>query len=229
MPKTNPALSMYRGENGKEFLEHLTVPDEMYTAVAMARAARFSRYIKPWMSVLEYGVALGYNLAALECERKVGYDVHDSAKNFLASKKIKFRWETGSVRSGTFDAVICYHTLEHVTDPWATLLEMRRLLRAGGILLLCVPYEKERRYRRFDPTESSYHLFGWNPQTLGRLVTQAGYKEVEPTALRLFGYDRFAAVVAWRLGLYGPRPYRFLRDALLFIKPNYEISAVLRK
>lgn len=39
-----------------------------------------------------------------------------------------------------FDAVICSELLEHVFDPIAVLEEAYRVLRKGGILLLCVPF-----------------------------------------------------------------------------------------
>jgi SAM-dependent methyltransferase len=39
----------------------------------------------------------------------------------------------------TFDAILCTEVLEHVPDPRAALLEMTRLLRPGGTLLLTAP------------------------------------------------------------------------------------------
>jgi len=39
-----------------------------------------------------------------------------------------------------FDAVICSELLEHVPDPPSVLREGHRVLEAGGILLMCVPF-----------------------------------------------------------------------------------------
>ena len=74
------------------------------------------------------------------------------------------------------------------------------MLRDNGKLLLFVPFEKERKYRRYDPVEPNNHLYSWNVQTLGNLVESSGFK-VAKGIIGRFGYDRFAAVWAARLGL----------------------------
>jgi SAM-dependent methyltransferase len=40
----------------------------------------------------------------------------------------------------SFDCVICLEVLEHVADPFAAALELQRILRPGGNLLLTVPF-----------------------------------------------------------------------------------------
>jgi SAM-dependent methyltransferase len=46
----------------------------------------------------------------------------------------------GPFRDGTFDAIICYHVLEHVPDDAAAMSELARLLSAGGFALIQVPW-----------------------------------------------------------------------------------------
>jgi SAM-dependent methyltransferase len=41
---------------------------------------------------------------------------------------------------GSFDAVFCTGTLEHITDPFRAIQELRRVLRPGGILYVDVPF-----------------------------------------------------------------------------------------
>ena len=40
----------------------------------------------------------------------------------------------------SFDAVLCIEVVEHVADPFAATRELRRVLRAGGRLLLTTPF-----------------------------------------------------------------------------------------
>ena len=44
------------------------------------------------------------------------------------------------VDAATFDVVICSELLEHVPEPPAVLREAARVLKPGGMLLLCVPF-----------------------------------------------------------------------------------------
>jgi SAM-dependent methyltransferase len=44
------------------------------------------------------------------------------------------------VESGSYDCVIASHCLEHVANPIKALLEWKRILRRGGILLLILPH-----------------------------------------------------------------------------------------
>lgn len=43
--------------------------------------------------------------------------------------------------SGSFDAILCNHVLEHVPELQASLLELVRVLRRGGLLIVGVPNE----------------------------------------------------------------------------------------
>jgi SAM-dependent methyltransferase len=42
--------------------------------------------------------------------------------------------------NASFDAVLCTEVLEHVPDPLGSLMELSRLLRRGGTLLVTVPF-----------------------------------------------------------------------------------------
>jgi SAM-dependent methyltransferase len=55
----------------------------------------------------------------------------------------------------SFDAIICNHVLEHVTDDRKALAELRRVLTPGGWALLQVPLDRDRAVTIEDPTETS--------------------------------------------------------------------------
>jgi SAM-dependent methyltransferase len=50
---------------------------------------------------------------------------------------------------GSFDLVMLHHSLEHVLDPLATLLDARRVLSKGGVLLVRVPTASSRAWREY--------------------------------------------------------------------------------
>ena len=224
----NGVLALYQGEQADGYWRKCrSLPSRVFWKIARLRAKKFQPYVGRDAWVLEYGVGPGYNLAALDCKVKYGYDIHETFKEILQAENIRFCQTTEGLAEGAFDLIICHHTLEHVADPWAALHEMKRLLWSGSTLLLSVPYERERKYRYYVPSEKNHHLFSWNPQTLGALVSSVGFRIVS-IKVRRFAYDRFAAVVADNLGL-GDWFYRFLRRTLLLLRPAYEIQMVLKK
>jgi len=62
--------------------------------------------------------------------------------NLSADKKpdVQCRAESIPVRSKAVNVVICAELLEHVKDPVLVLSETFRVLRHGGILLMCTPF-----------------------------------------------------------------------------------------
>lgn len=88
----------------------------------------------------------------------------------------------------SFDAVHLSHVLEHLLDPPSTLAEIRRILAGGGVLVMEVPAELGDLFARLrkiflrrspEPyAVRSSHITFFTPQTLRRLVEQAGFKTV---------------------------------------------------
>jgi SAM-dependent methyltransferase len=221
----DPARQRYQGRRGRAY--HQTkraIPEPAFPWVARLRADKLVPAIQPHDTVLEYGVGLGWNLAALPCARKLGFDVGEFLEPAVRERGIEFIADVDRVPDASIDAVICHHTLEHAWQPAEVLLTIRRLLRPGGRLLLFVPYEKERRFRHYHPAEANHHLYSWNVQTLANLVAEAGF-HVETARLARFGQERFAANWAVRLHL-GERGFRVLRWLANFLKHEFEVRVV---
>jgi SAM-dependent methyltransferase len=218
----------YRGEAGKAY--HQTthgVPALSYSWVARLRATKISPYVHRKDTVLEYGVGIGWNLALIECGRRLGFDLSESVEPVVESHGIEFLRDVSEIDDESIDEVICHHVLEHTFHPPEILEEIRRMLRHKGTLLLFVPYEKERQFRHYDSKEANHHLYSWNVQTLGNLVENVGFKVIEGRIGR-FGYDRFAAVWASRFRL-GESGFRLVRRAVHILKPMFEVRIVAQK
>ncbi len=118
-------------------------------------------HLEPGLDLLDIGCGPGTittDLAALVAPgRVVGIDRADevvaeaAAKAASADVDVEFR--VGDVYAldvadQTFDVVHAHQVLQHLTDPVAALVEMRRVLRSGGLLAV---------------RDSDYATFAWAP------------------------------------------------------------------
>ncbi len=78
-----------------------------------------------------------------------------------------------------FDVAVLYHTIEHLPSPQKTLLELHRIIRPGGWLVLETPNIGTMwfrllgaRWRQLIPD----HRYFFTPQTLVRLCGQGGFE-----------------------------------------------------
>jgi SAM-dependent methyltransferase len=218
----------YRGDAGRRYHESKRgLPEQAIPWVAALRARKFAPLIGALEAVLEYGVGAGWNLAALRCGRKIGFDVADFLEPSLRALGIEYVADTQTLPDALADVVLCHHTLEHILHPPDALAEMRRLLKPAGRLLLYVPFEREGKYEHFDPAEPNHHLYSWNAQTLGNLVQEAGF-QVSQAGIGEFGYSRFSAAWAAKLRL-GQAGFRCLRRLLHVIRPAFEVRIIAIK
>jgi len=93
----------------------------------------------------------------------------------------------------SFDVVYSAHVFEHLLDPMATLLEIRRIIKPGGILVIEVPQQfrslrdrlrgclvgitgdagEGKVYR--SPVSAIHHVYFFSPSTLRAMAQQAGF------------------------------------------------------
>jgi SAM-dependent methyltransferase len=82
--------------------------------------------------------------------------------------------------SARFDLVVLWHVLEHLPAPLATLGEVRRVLRPGGVAVIGVPNAASLQARLLGRYWAAYdvpwHLTHFTPGTLGRLLEQTGFR-----------------------------------------------------
>jgi SAM-dependent methyltransferase len=227
-PLDDKIQQQYQGSAGRHYhTAKRSIPESAFPWIARLRARKIQPHLRPDDVVLEYGVGLGWNLASLCCHRKLGFDVGEFLAESVRQHGIEFVSNPDSLPAGAVDVVVCHHTLEHTAHPIETLSAIDRLLKPGGRLLLFVPYEKESRYRYFNPAEPNHHLYAWNVQTLGNLIQAVGF-QVQSARLGRFGQERFAAVLAVRLGL-GELGFRALQRLANAIKHEFEVRVIARK
>jgi SAM-dependent methyltransferase len=122
--------------------------------------------------------AVGVELAAAALER---------ARRNAPGADLRLLADDGSLplEHGSVDLVWCSEVLEHVADTDHLLLEVRRVLRAGGRLLVTVPFHGRvkgalialtRFERHFDP--AGEHLRFYTRRSLVQTLAQSGFAPV---------------------------------------------------
>lgn len=227
-PMSAASEQFYRGEAGQRYQQQKrAVPDKAIPWMARLRAEKLQPHINSNDTVVEFGVGLGWNLADLTCARRIGTDLEDFLPSDLKQSGVEFCTRSEDIPSQSANVIICHHVLEHVENPPEMLREARRVLKSDGKLLLFVPYEKESKYRHFDPEEPNHHLYSWNAQTLGNLVQTQQFTLLQ-SKIGEFGYDRFAAKLALRFYL-GENGFRVIRRVAHLLRPGREVRLIATK
>jgi SAM-dependent methyltransferase len=90
--------------------------------------------------VLDIGCAFGHIRQIFPKSDIYGIEYASRFANYAKRvNMISVMDKIGDVRDNSIDLVMAYHTLEHVSDPRAELLEARRVLKKDGRLYIAVP------------------------------------------------------------------------------------------
>lgn len=162
------------------------------------QAVRRARRLGPEDRVLDLACGRGSFLQRLHREtgvRGVGVDAVAPAEAdgtpWAAAPGAPIRCVSGTMaepcsvveREAPFSAVTLWHALEHDPAPAQTLAWVRRCLRSDGALVIEVPDHSSQVARRFGAHWGGYHtprhVSFFEPESLARLVEQAGFSLVE--------------------------------------------------
>lgn len=138
--------------------------------------------------ILDVGSGNGFFLVPM---RQKGWEVHGVEPDINAAERGRqegldiFAGQISEAHypSQYFDYIRSNHSFEHIWNPREVLREMRRIIKPTGLLFIGVPNVKGLMARLFGPywwyLGAPVHTFGYNPETLRKLLIQEGFKIVK--------------------------------------------------
>ncbi len=155
----------------------------------------FCRVLQPGCTVLDVGAGLApyrelfTSFDYLTCDQQGATYTPETPVDIVASAY------SIPLGSATLDAVVCTQVLEHLDLPGAALEEFRRLIRAGGKLLITAPFVW---YLHEEPND----YFRFTSHGLRVLLERAGFSQIEIRPLN-DSFSSLAQLVAhlgWMIG-----------------------------
>jgi len=92
--------------------------------------------------ILDVGCGLGFLLSGINSKwEKHGVEISEYGANYAKQygKVLCGVLQAAEYKSDSFDAVLCYHVIEHMKNPIDELIEIKRILKPGGKLILGMP------------------------------------------------------------------------------------------
>jgi SAM-dependent methyltransferase len=139
----------------------------------------FAPFVQPEDRLLDFGCGGGYLLHTLSARSKTGVEINPAAQAEARGLGIEVAATLAELDGREFDVAISSHSLEHVANPYGALVSLRKLLRAGGKLVLLLPLDDWRNERLREPwngPDINGHLYAWTPRLLGNLLAASGFR-----------------------------------------------------
>ena len=159
----------YRQHYTREYFEKWNYADRsmgrfsMYWFARRYFAALIRQHAPPGdgeYRLLEMGCGLGHLLGLLQDDFQcvgidlIDYSVAQTRQNAPAAEVYQMDVaDIGQFEAGSFSAVVALHLVEHLPDPEATIRQVNRLLRPGGLWFFATPHP-EYSLRRFKDRET---------------------------------------------------------------------------
>ncbi len=202
MPIPVDGLGQHYGMDADEYFEAHDAEEKHDSASELVRQAE--ALLGRTGKLLDVGTGRGEVVAAAQAagwtvegvEPSATFADHTEAKT--GAKIWREAIEESNIPNAEFDVVILAAVLEHLYDPDAVIDKIARVLKPGGLLYLDVPNETGLFFRvgnlyqrmrgrdwcvNLSPTFSPFHIFGFNPRSLRRLLAKHG---LEPTVWKVY-------------------------------------------
>ena len=165
-------------ESSKEHMEKIDHVDLVRIRELDAIRHELKNILPTWKTISEIGFRtprlLKYYLEN-GCEYAKGYDVLEA--NIIAARSLGYEADVYDLNSckkdldlSDIDLTVCYHVLEHISDPHKAIKKIYSGMKDSGLLHVEVPLEPG------IPNIRYCHLFPFHPRDLEWMLKDAGFE-----------------------------------------------------
>jgi len=138
-------------------------------------------------SLLDFGCGIGGFLQLAQNSKLAlsvaGVEQEEALKESFSERQLNVFSDIMDVSGSTkYDIITAFHVIEHLSDPASTLLELSKLLKKNGEIIIEVPSSNDALLTLYECdafshfTYWSQHLFLFNTKTLVKLVEKTALK-----------------------------------------------------
>ena len=129
-------------------------------------------------SLLDIGCGAGHFLSSL---KENGWDVKGVDASQKARELVKSQFDIDVITpedwfnsDETYDIITCWHSLEHVYDPWVYLEKIKTQLSADGVLIVASPNYESTDGNKYGADWAAYdtprHLYHFTPTSMEKIM-----------------------------------------------------------
>jgi ubiquinone/menaquinone biosynthesis C-methylase UbiE len=155
----------------------------------LAKRAQIILDHKPFGRLLDIGCGTGRFILYMRNYHKwdvVGYEPNEELANQLSQnhglKIMSSSHDLNNIEDATYDVISMWDVLEHVDNPLNSLLEIQRIIRSDGILVVRLPNFDSWDAKIFGiywaGFDSPRHLYVFNIDNITTLLSKSGFKIV---------------------------------------------------
>ena len=136
-------------------------------------------------TLLDLGAGTGdFLVKAEKCGwNTIGVEPSLKARNIAENKGVKFINDTKSLEDASLDVVTMWHVLEHVPDIQYYILELKRILKPNGLIIIAVPNFKSYDAQHYGKYWAAYdvprHLWHFSRKTVTTLFANEGMNVIK--------------------------------------------------
>lgn len=112
-----------------------------------------------------------------------GIEPSEKAKSIAITKGVSFAADLASLENHSFDVITMWHVLEHVPDLEKQILELKRLLKPSGTIIIAVPNYKSFDAQHYGKFWAAYdvprHLWHFSKIAIEKLFARENMKLIK--------------------------------------------------